>query len=162
MAGGRQSDLVQRERVLKSHRLNAFNSQYVHQCILEQDIKVLPCSVYSLTCNAFLLSILWLCIQCNLCCIFLTIKFIDTVNCGCYIGFYVVSPQPQVRLWSRCLSRVWVRSRPSESPVKKPPGWDPKRAPYASTDRRWRPRWRPTRWRRWNPLGPNRWGTVTN
>lgn len=70
----------------------------------------------------------------------------------------MLSLQPQVKLWSRSLSRVSVRSRPLGSPVKRPPGWDPKRALCASTGRRWRPKWRPTRWKRWNLHGLNRWG----
>lgn len=40
---------AERETVLRSHRLNAFSGQYVHQSVLEQDTRVL-----SLLCSAFL------------------------------------------------------------------------------------------------------------
>lgn len=63
----------------------------------------------------------------------------------------------KVRLWSCSPTWTRARSRPSESPVKTPPGSDLKRAPYASTGRRWRQKWRPTRWKRWDLLVRNRW-----
>lgn len=46
-AGGQQSGLVQRETVLKSHRLNAFSSPCVHQSVLEQDTEVFPAKFIS-------------------------------------------------------------------------------------------------------------------
>lgn len=53
-AGGQQSGLVHRKTVLKSHKLNAFSSQYVHQSVLEQDTEVLACPIYFLLCKALL------------------------------------------------------------------------------------------------------------
>lgn len=68
----------------------------------------------------------------------------------------------QVKLWRLCLSRASATFLPSANPAKMPPGWAPKRAPYASTGRTWRPRWRPTKWRRSSQHSPNRWdGAAT-
>lgn len=147
-AGGQQSGLVQRETVLKSHRLNAFSSPCVHQSVLEQDTEVFPAKFISYSAPFWHVTF------------FLTITFIDIVETWDAYVLILRILCLQVRPWSRCLSRVWARSRPSGSPVRRPPGWDLKRALCASTDRRWRPRWRPTRWKRWNLHGPSRWGAA--